>query len=133
MKKVIPLLITNGTYAHPWLGMAGTNMTPELATALGLNDPRGFLVIDVIPGSPTTNAGIHGGEQIVSINGQQIPLGGDVILRIGDTPVRKIDDVLTYLERYKMIGDTADLTVLRGGQERNVLVKLTARPIPVIQ
>ena len=133
MKKVIPLLITNGTYAHPWLGISGTNMTPELATALGLNDPRGFLVIDVIPGSPAANAGIHGGEQIVSINGQQMPLGGDVILRIGDTPVRKIDDVLTYLERYKMIGDTADLTVLRGGQERNVLVKLTARPIPVIQ
>jgi S1-C subfamily serine protease len=133
MKKVIPLLITNGTYAHPWLGISGTNMTPELATALGLNDPRGFLVIDVIPGSPAANAGIRGGEQIVSINGQQIPLGGDVILRIGDTPVRKIDDALTYLERYKMIGDTADLTVLRGGQERNVLVKLTARPIPVIQ
>jgi S1-C subfamily serine protease len=133
MKKVIPLLITNGTYAHPWLGISGTNMTPELATALRLNNPRGFLVIDVIPGSPAANAGIRGGEQIVSINGQQIPIGGDVILRIGDTPVRKIDDVLTYLERYKMIGDTADLTVLRGGQERNVFVKLTARPIPVIQ
>ena len=71
MKKVIPLLITNGTYAHPWLGISGTNMTPELATALGLNDPRGFLVIDVIPGSPTANAGIHGGEQIVSINGHR--------------------------------------------------------------
>lgn len=133
MKKVIPLLITNGTYAHPWLGITGTNMTPELATALGLKDPRGFLVIDVIPGSPAANAGIRGGEQLVSINGQQIPLGGDLILQIGDTPVRKIDDVLTYLERYKIIGDTADLKILRDGQERNVLVKLTARPISLVQ
>ena len=49
-------------------------MTPELATALRLNNPRGFLVIDVIPGSPAANAGIRGGEQIVSINGQQIPI-----------------------------------------------------------
>ena len=128
MKKVIPLLIVNGTYAHPWLGISGANMTPELATALGLKDPRGFLVIDVIPGSPAANAGIRGGDQIVSINGQQIPLGGDVILRIGDTPVRKIDDVLAYLERYKTIGETTNLVVLRGGQETNVIVKLTARP-----
>lgn len=128
MKKVIPLLITNGTYAHPWLGISGTNMSPELATALGLKDPRGFLVIDVIPGSPAANAGIRGGDQIVSINGKQIPLGGDVILQIGDTPVRKIDDVLAYLERYKTIGETTNLVVLRGGHETNIIVKLTARP-----
>jgi S1-C subfamily serine protease len=128
MKKVIPPLIINGTYAHPWLGVSGTNMTPELATAIGLKDPRGFLVIDVIPGSPAAKAGIRGGDQIVSINGQQIPLGGDVILQIGDTPVRKIDDVLAYLERYKTIGETTNLVVLRGGQETNVVIKLTARP-----
>lgn len=133
MKKVIPLLITNGSYPHPWLGISGTNMTPELASALGLNEPRGFLVISVIPGSPAANAGLRGGDQVVSINGQQIPLGGDVIIRIGDMPVRKIDDVLTYLERYKMIGDSVDFTVLRGGQERNMIVKLTARPSTVIQ
>ena len=128
MKKVIPPLIINGTYAHPWLGVSGTNMTPELATAIGLKDPRGFLVIDVIPGSPAAKAGIRGGDQIVSINGQQIPLGGDVILQIGETPVRKIDDVLAYLERYKTIGETTNLVVLRGGQETNVVIKLTARP-----
>ncbi len=128
MKKVIPPLIINGTYAHPWLGVSGTNMTPELATALGLKDPRGFLVIDVIPGSPAAKAGMRGGDQIVSINGQQIPLGGDVILQIGNTPVRKIDDVLAYLERYKTIGETTNLVVLRGGQETNVVIKLTARP-----
>jgi S1-C subfamily serine protease len=103
-------------------------MTPELATALGLKDPRGFLVIDVIPGSPAAKAGMRGGDQIVSINGQQIPLGGDVILQIGNTPVRKIDDVLAYLERYKTIGETTNLVVLRGGQETNVVIKLTARP-----
>lgn len=132
MKKVIPLLITNGSYAHPWVGVSGTNMTPELASALGLKEPRGFLVIDVIPGSPADRAGLRGGDQVVNINGQQIPFGGDVILRIGDTPVRKIDDVLTYLERYKMVGESAKLTVLRGGQERNLIVKLTARPNSVI-
>ena len=133
MKKAIPLLITNGSYAHPWLGISGTNMTPELASALGLNEPRGFLVIGVIPGSPVANAGLRGGDQVVSINGQQVPLGGDVILRIGDMPVRKIDDVLTYLERYKMIGDSVDFTVLRSGVERNMIVKLTARPSTIIQ
>ena len=133
MKKAIPLLITNGSYAHPWLGISGTNMTPELASALGLNEPRGFLVIGVIPGSPAANAGLRGGDQVVSINGQQVPLGGDVILRIGDMPVRKIDDVLTYLERYKMIGDSVDFTVLRSGVERNMIVKLTARPSTIIQ
>jgi S1-C subfamily serine protease len=133
MKKVIPLLVTNGSYAHPWLGISGTNMTPELASALGLNEPRGFLVIGVIPGSPAANAGLRGGDQVVSINGQQVPLGGDVIIRIGDMPVRKIDDVLTYLERYKMIGDSVDLTVLRSGVERNMIVKLTARPSTIIQ
>ena len=52
MTKVVPSLITTGSFQHPWLGVAGRDMTPGIAEHLGLKEPRGFLVMDVVAGSP---------------------------------------------------------------------------------
>jgi S1-C subfamily serine protease len=126
--KVIPALITTGSFNHPWLGVSGTDMTPGVAEALGLEQPRGFLVVDVVSGSPAERAGIQGGDSESVIDGRPIELGGDVIIGIDDKPVRKIDDILVYLQREKSVGDNLKLTVLRDGQVQDVIAVLGARP-----
>lgn len=128
--RIIPSLIANGSYTHPWLGVSGTNMTPDIAQALGLKEPRGFLVVDVVSGSPAEKAGIQGGDQPTRVNGREIPLGGDVIVGIDGKVVRKIEDILVYLESEKQVGDDLRLTVVRDGETREINVALAARPNP---
>jgi S1-C subfamily serine protease len=55
-------------------------------------------------------------------------LGGDVILAIDNNTVRKIDDILAYVEIEKSVGDDLKLTILRGGQTMEVIATLSARP-----
>ena len=126
--KIAPILIESGTFQHPWLGVSGIDMTPEIAEAIGLGEPRGFLVIETAPGGPADVAGVQGGTTPMQLEGREIALGGDVILAIDDREVRKIDDVLGYLQQAKEVGETATLTVWRDGQIIEIPVTLGARP-----
>ena len=126
--KIAPVLIERGFFEHPWLGVSGIDMTPETAEAIGLGEPRGFLVIEVAPGGPADGAGVQGGDTPMQLNGMEIPLGGDVVLAINDRDVRKIDDVLGYLQQATQVGETVTLTVWRDGQIIEIPVTLGARP-----
>lgn len=126
--KVVPSLVESGSFRHPWLGVTGTNMTPGIANALGLEEPRGFLVTGVSQDGPAFKAGIKGGDRQVGIDGRQIPLGGDIIIEIDGKEVRNIEDILVYLQREKSAGDPVDLTVLRDGETLVVKATLGARP-----
>jgi S1-C subfamily serine protease len=126
--QIVPSLITTGSYQHPWLGVAGRDMTPGIADRLGLDEPRGFLVMDVVAGSPAEKAGILKGNQDAVIDGIPIRLGGDVIIAVDNNTVRKIDDLLAYVEMEKSVGDDLKLTILRQGQTMEVIATLVARP-----
>ncbi len=126
--QIVPSLITTGSYQHPWLGVAGRDMTPGIADRLGLDEPRGFLVMDVVAGSPAEKAGILKGNQDTVIDGIPIRLGGDVIIAVDNNTVRKIDDLLAYVEMEKSVGDDLELTILRQGQTMEVIATLAARP-----
>jgi S1-C subfamily serine protease len=128
LAQVVPSLITTGSYQHPWLGVAGRDITPGLADRLGLNEPRGFLVMDVVAGSPAEKAGILKGTEDTVIDGIPIKLGGDVIIAVDSNTVRKIDDLLAYVEMEKSVGDDLELTILREGQMMQVVATLAARP-----
>jgi serine protease Do len=128
--KIVPLLIKNGEYDHPYIGINGFDITPEIAKLLNLPEAVGFLVINVTEDSPAKLAGIQGGNKSMQINGMPIELGGDIVTEIDNKPVRKVDDILSYLENYKRIGDNVTLTVLRGPNldKQVVTIPLTARP-----
>jgi serine protease Do len=128
--KVVPSLIATGSYQHPWLGLIGIDITPDIAAALGLDldEAKGFLVLGVNEASPADKAGIRGGDKVTIVNGREIRLGGDIVLKIDDQDVRKIEDILTYLERYKHAGDTVQLTIVRDGKPQTINVTLLARP-----
>ena len=129
VNKVVPSLISSGVYQHPWLGISGTDITPEIARVLGLDEAKGFLVTDITSGSPADKAGIRGGYKIDDIDGMEVRLGGDIVIGIDNNTVRKIDDILSYLEREKKAGDDVQLSVLRDGKLLQTLpTTLAIRP-----
>ena len=103
IRKVVPELISRGTYKHPYIGIAGVDMTPEIAREMDMNDSRGFLVTEVTSGSPAERSGIRGGGALKDINGRQIELGGDVIVAVDNVTVRKIEDLL-FVPSIRQIG-----------------------------
>lgn len=128
LAKIVPNLIENGKYHHPWIGISGRDIDPDLAKVLNLNDAVGFLVITVVDGSPAAKAGIHGSNETVEVEGIKYPIGGDIILSVDGKQVRKIDDVLIHLQRAKSIGDEMILEVLRDGRITNITITLDERP-----
>lgn len=128
IKKVVPELISTGTYRHPYIGIAGVDMSPEIADEMGLNGSKGFLVTEVTSGSPAERSGIRGGGALTDINGRQIELGGDVIVEVDNVTVRKIEDLLSYLQSERSIGETVILNVIRDGKNQEIGMTLAARP-----
>ena len=131
LRIIVPALIANGTYLHPWIGVAGTDIIPEIALALGLEEARGFLVTDITPGSPADKSGIRGGDMpVTNITGfEELRLGGDIIMNIDDQKVNKTDDLLSYIETNKQVGDTVTMTILRDGNLIEIDLVLGSRPI----
>ena len=58
--KIVPTLINDGEYKHPWIGISGRDIDPDTANVLGLKDALGFLVITVVENSPAADAGLVG-------------------------------------------------------------------------
>lgn len=128
INKVVPVLINEGEYQHPYLGVVGLDVSTKIADYFGLKDTKGFLITDIATGSPAEKAGLKKGTFLVNSNGEIVESTGDIILQIDDQPVRKIDDILTYLEREKIVGDNVELTIYRNGELKNFDLELTARP-----
>ena len=128
VKKVVPVLIKDGEFKHPWMGISGTDVDPELAEMRNLKSSKGFVVISVIEGSPAEKAGMKGVTQTREIDGREFPVDGDIIVAIDGKTVRKISDILVHLQREKTIGDEMILTVLRTGVSFDLTMILEERP-----
>jgi serine protease Do len=127
--KVVPALISNGKYDHPYLGISGISMTPDIAQAVNLpTDTRGALVEQVTSGGPADKAGLQPSTNTVTINGVEGTVGGDVITAIDGQPVKSMSDIIAYLAIHTQVGQTVNLTILRNGETQTVDVTLGTRP-----
>jgi S1-C subfamily serine protease len=128
VQKIIPTLIESEVYHHPWVGISGRDIDPDLAKVLGLQDARGFLIINVLNDSPAEKTGLRGSTEIKEIDDTSYQVGGDVILSVDGKIVRKIDDILIHLQREKSVGDQMVLQILRDGKVTDVIITLEERP-----
>ena len=128
VSKIVPTLIEEGKYPHPWIGISGKDIDPDLARVLDLKQAKGFLVITVVDGSPADKAGLKGMSQTQIIDGEEYPADGDVIISVDDKEVRKISDILFHLQREKSVGDEMILGVLRDGVLLHIILELVERP-----
>jgi len=126
--KIVPTLISDGEYKHPWIGISGTDIDLEMANVMGLENTLGFLIITVIEDSPASDAGLIGSNKVIEVEGREYSIGGDVIMSVDGIDVRKIDDILIHLQRGKAVGDEMILEVLRDGRTTNVTILLQERP-----
>ena len=126
-QEIAQQLIANGSVEHAFMGISGGDLTPDIADVLNLDANSGALVQSVVPGSPADKAGIQAGDATMTVAGQRIRAGGDVITAVDGNPVSGMDDVIAAVDA-KHPGDSLQLTLLRGGDERTVSVELTDRP-----
>ncbi|MGB8035018.1 MAG: trypsin-like peptidase domain-containing protein [Nitrososphaeraceae archaeon] len=129
--KEVPVLIKGGTYAHPWLGISGGKITPDIAQSAGLPaNYKGVVVGSVQPGSPADKAGTQALTQDMAGSNTHI---GDIITAIDGHPTRQIDDIINYVDSNKNVGDNVKLTINRNGQTTDVTATLQARPDTISQ
>ena len=126
--KIIPTLIEKGEYKHPWMGISGRDIDPDLAKVLGLKDAVGFLIITVVENSPASKAGLIGSEKTIQVEGIDYLIGGDIILSVDEIDVRKIADILIHLQRAKSVGDEMVLEILRDNRTTDITIILQERP-----
>ncbi|MBM2852752.1 MAG: trypsin [Candidatus Nitrosotenuis sp.] len=119
IKRILPSLIEKGAYAHPWLGVSGTSLVPDIAQKMGLaKNYKGVFVTTIVKDGPAAKAGI----QEASYNINQEIKGGDVITALDGYVVRDIDDLILYLSENKSVGDKVILQINRNG----IIIELTA-------
>jgi S1-C subfamily serine protease len=127
--RVAPILISDGKYEHPWLGIAGVTLRPEIREAMNLElSQNGILVIDVLESGPAFDAGLLGSDSEADVDGQILPVGGDVIVFIDGVEIIDFDDLLTYISEEARVGQRVELEILRDGETLAVEVVLAARP-----
>jgi serine protease Do len=129
VSKVVPAIISKGSYSHPYLGVSGTDMNPDIAQAMNLpSNTRGALIEQVSPSGPAANANLQGSNTTVTINGVQGTVGGDIITAIDGQTMNSMSDIIAYLAIHTQVGQTVTLTILRDGKTQNVQVTLGSRP-----
>jgi serine protease Do len=128
IKDVIPQLLENGHVVRPWLGVQGQFVAPALKDLLRIPLVDGFLVEAVEPGSPAEQKGLQGGMFEVTLQGQPILLGGDIITQVNGSAIDDPGQLAKTLGQLK-VGSTLKLTVMKDGNARTVEVTLAERPV----
>jgi serine protease Do len=101
-----------------WTGLEGQLLTEEVADLLNLPPgATGFIVKTVAKGSPGEDIGLRGATMIGSLGGEQVPLGGDIILaidgvRASAANLLKIRDAMARTAS----GGSFTVTILRAGR-----------------
>jgi len=129
--REIASLVNTGAYTqHQWLGIAGTDMTYEIANKMNLNITYGVLIMQIASGGPAEEAGLKAGTQQVLIGRSIVTIGGDVIIAINGTRIVNGDHLSTYLEENTLPNQTINMTIVRNSAAMNVPVALGTRPPP---
>ncbi|MDM9581462.1 MULTISPECIES: HhoA/HhoB/HtrA family serine endopeptidase [unclassified Nostoc] len=119
VQRIAQQLIATGKVDHPYLGVQMVTLTPEIkekikngaGDRLNLTADEGVLLVEIVPRSPASIAGLRVGDVIKSINSQ---------------PVTKIEEVQKLVEKSK-IGTKLPIEVERNGQ----IVQVGVQPAPL--
>ena len=134
VNRVVPELISEGRYRHPWMGVRffPASLKLQLASAfaeLGAEVPeRRILILSVEPDTPAAKAGLRGGNRSVNTPYGTIMVGGDAILAIDGVTIASPSKLVAYLETYTRPGEIIQVTVLRDKEEITLPVTLGERP-----
>jgi S1-C subfamily serine protease len=125
--RIVPALIEKGYYAHPYIGLTSATLTSDLAGTINASLPlsfKGVYVDQIKKDGPADKAGIHGS----TIDQYSIKHGGDIITAVDGHTITRSEDLISYIDDYKSVGDSVIFTVYRNGHILNLKTTLAARP-----
>lgn len=132
VQRVVPELIANGRYPHPWLGVNLLDLSrwAEMLQSADVDVPNsGLMILETVQDSPAALAGLRGGQRFISLgNVRRFPVGGDVIVALNGTPVTSFSDFSIFLELNTRVGETVSITIIRDGVEQVITAVLAERP-----
>jgi len=128
--KIVPSLIEKGSYTHPYLGLSGATLTSDLAE--NLTGPseinlKGVSVDTITKNGPADKAGVHGST--MDQYAKKHP--GDIIIGVDGHNITNIDDLISYIDQHKSVGDNITITVFRDGHAIDLKTTLASRPSPL--
>lgn len=112
VRRVVTAIITRGVFDYPWLGIAISNLTPQIMQTLNLDTTNGVLVREVQVGAPAALAGIQIDDNIIAIDGFVI---------------RNVADLTSYLGEYTSPGETVTITLIRNSVRRDLSLEVGKR------
>ncbi len=132
VSQVVPVLIENGSYPHPWLGADLLPLSPPVSEFLrdagaDLSMDSGLLVLQTEANGPGDRAGLRGGDTRLRLGPYQLPVGGDVIVSIDGQPINDLQTLSLYLQTETIVGDIVEVKFVRDGQESSVPLTLEAQ------
>lgn len=128
-QRVVPSLIQTGEYSHSYMGVGLRSVSPRIAEANDLDPASGVYIDRVLDGGPADGV-LQGSDGTEPISGADIPVGGDIIRRLGDTPTPTRQALASFLALQTGPGDTVGVLVERDGAEQTVELTLGTRPEP---
>jgi 2-alkenal reductase len=127
IRRVVPVLIADGVYEWPWLGVEGVDLNLIIQQANDLDVQQGAYINTVITGGPADKAGLRGSSGTKQIDVFSVPVGGDVVIKADGQSVTDFDDLLSIVAS-KNPGAVLMLTILRDGKQQEIAVTLEVRP-----
>jgi S1-C subfamily serine protease len=131
VQRVVPALIEDGNYDHPYMGVTLQDVSPLIAQANDLDDAAGVYIDSAVPGGPADGV-LEGSTGEQRIDGYDVPTGGDIVRRLDETPIATRGDLATYLALETSPGETMAVTVQRDGSEQTVELTVGTRPDPQV-
>jgi 2-alkenal reductase len=128
VRRSLDQLRRDGRAHYAYLGVQTVALYPQLAQHFGLPVDAGAWVQEVTSGGPAEHADLKAGGGEKRFQDQGYRTGGDVVTAVEGKPIRVDSDLAKVLLDYAP-GDTVTLDVRRGGQRKQVRVKLGERPL----
>lgn len=124
LKKVVDQLVQFGRVLRPDFGIDGVGLGGDLLEYLGMPIRQGVMVLALARGGSAARAGLKPATRERVLGFRRIPVGGDIIHQIDDTPVATLRDIQDYLTD-KKAGDVVTVHFIRGKVKQTAKVKLT--------
>lgn len=127
VRRVVPALIRDGNYQHPYLGVNTVDVSPLVAEANDLPRAAGVIVTHTPPHSPNTNR-LHSSNAVAFTEQGTVPVGGDVLLAVNETTITSSQMLSAFIATETRPGDTLPVTLLRNGERQQETLRVGARP-----
>lgn len=126
-QQVVPSLIEDGSFEHSFLGIRLRDVIPPIVRANDLPVAWGVYVTETVTGEAADGV-LRGSSTTTEYNGREVPVGGDVIVRMDDWVIETQERLSAFLALETQPGDEIEIEVVRDGERRTVDVTLGSRP-----